>query len=108
MSKDDVLADFAIDLADPDAQRDGNMLSERLLARSRRLIGVDRPGLVSALAQWLEAADPVLPVQAAVLARELRLVELREVIVRVRDGISAGSALRPTSAWIFDRAVEAL
>jgi hypothetical protein len=108
MSKDDVLAEFAIDLADPGAQRDGNILGERLLSRSRELMGVDRPSLVSALAQWLEEGDPVLSVQAAILARELHLFELREVIMRVRDGIGPDSTLRPTSAWIFDRAADAL
>lgn len=108
MSKDDILAQFAVDFVDPSAQRDGNILSDRLLLRSRRLMGVDRSGLVSVLAQWLEGGDPVLSVQAAVLARELRLVELREVILRVRDGIGPDSTLAPTSTWIFDRAAEAL
>jgi hypothetical protein len=108
MSKEDVMADFRIALQLPGVEKSGNILAEELKRRATRYVDRDRTGLVGAVKDWLEARDDLLTVQAAVLIREFKLDELKDSMRRIRNEVAAGAFLKPTSVWIFDRALESL
>lgn len=108
MGKADVLAAFDDALRLPEAEKSGNILADELKRRAARFADRDRRGLVEAVEQWLESRDELLAVQGAVLVREFRLRELREVTKRVRDEVASGGFMRPSSTWIFDKAIASL
>jgi hypothetical protein len=108
VSKESALAELAGSLEDPATEKDGNLLAESLRQRARRLVQSDRAGLTAALRQWLEARDDVLSIQAAILIGDLRLSELRSALHQVRNEVAAGRGLRPTSLWMFDKAIATL
>ena len=108
MTKEDVLAAFDDALRLPEVEKSGNILSDELKRRAARFAVHDRQGLVEAVRQWLESRDEVLAIQAAVLIREFRLSELRDSIKRIREEVAAGGFMRPSSIWIFDKAIASL
>jgi hypothetical protein len=106
MSTRDVLADFRSALRVPGVEKSGNILADELRRRADRYIVNDRAALVGAVREWLDARDELLTVQAAILAREFSLAELRDVIQHIRDEVAAGTALRPSYLWLFDKALK--
>ena len=108
MGKADVLAAFDDVLRLPEAEKSGNILADELKRRASGFVTHDRQGLVEAVREWLESHDEVLTIQAAVLIREFHLSELRESTKRIREEVAAGGFMRPSSIWIFDKAIAGL
>ena len=104
----EILADFRSALHLPGVEKSGNILADELKRRAQRYLEKDRVGLVDAVEEWLEARDELLTVQAAILVREFRLVELRDKLEGIRDEVAAGAILRRSYLWLFDRALESL
>lgn len=108
MSKDEVLAAFDEALRRPEAAKSGNLLADELRRRASVFAMADRVSLVEAVREWLDSHDELLAMQAAVLAREFLLGELREAIERVRNEVASGEFMKPSSTWLFDRTLESL
>jgi len=105
VSKKTALAELVTALEDPAAEKDGNILAELLHQKARLLLQSDRAGLIEALREWLEARDDILSVQAALLIGDFQLAELRAELEHIRNEVAARQALRPSSMWLFDKAL---
>lgn len=108
MSKADVLESFNLALLQPGVEKSGNILADELKRRAAAFLSNDRGGLVDAVSEWLDSRDDVRVIQAAVLIGEFRLSELLEATRRVRAEVASGVFMRPSSTWIFDKAIEKL
>jgi len=107
-AKEEILASFRSALETPGAERSGNIIAEELKWRAARYLADDRAILVEAISDWLNSGDELLVTQAAVLIQEFQLRELQADIERVRTDVVAGRLMKPSSAWIFDRALDRL
>jgi hypothetical protein len=108
MSKAEVLSVFEEALELPESAKSGNLLADELRRRASFLAARDRDGLVGAVQEWLDARDELLTVQAAVLVREFRPVELQDLTRQVRDEVASGTFMKPASTWPFDKTLDSL
>ncbi|HEV2952460.1 MAG TPA: hypothetical protein VG015_00010 [Candidatus Dormibacteraeota bacterium] len=108
MGKAEVLSAFEEALELPESAKSGNLLADELRRRASFFAARDRDGLVGAVQEWLEARDELLTVQAAVLVREFRLVELHDVTRQVRNEVALGTFMKPSSTWLFDKTLDSL
>ncbi len=108
MGKGEVLAALETDLSDPGSLKSGEYLEEHVLRRARQIVANDRSGLVEVLEDWILLRAEPRTALAVSVAKTLRMRELRELIVALREDVAQGKALWPHYLRGLDETIKAL
>lgn len=92
---------FGTILSDPGSEKSGEYLSARIVAVARNMIARDREAVIAIMRSWLRQRKLPHTLLAVDVAKELRLRELTEELVNLRDAISTGEWRKPYYvAWV--------
>jgi hypothetical protein len=108
MSKEEVLAEFDIDLKDPVSLKDGEYLYEQILVRAKRTIINDRIGMVEVLRYWLSLRKALYTMMAVDLIKDLVISELKPELNILMEDIESGKVFLPYYKQWVDRALKAI
>lgn len=108
MPKDEVLAEFNIDFADPMSEKSGEYLYDHVLRRAKRLIVEDYTGVIEVLRYWLSLRKEPHTMLAVRVARDLVVTELKPELENLRQDIESGKTFLPYYKRWVDQALAAI
>ncbi len=88
MTKAQIMNLFETDFTNPGSYKSGEYLEEHVLIRAKRIVRNDRPNLIEVLREWLALRTEPKTMLAVVVARELRLTELKQDLANLSTEIN--------------------
>jgi len=108
MSRDEVLAEFDIEFEKAVSDKGGEYLYADINKRAKRLILIDRPGVIAACKYWFSLRKEPHTMLAVDLAGNLKIRELKPELETLRKDIESGKAFLPYyNEWV-DKALKAI
>jgi hypothetical protein len=108
MSKEEVLAEYDIDLKQFENDKDGSFVNQALLTRTKRLILKDRLGVVEALRYWLSLRADGLTMTAVDLIGYVNIPELKPDLECLKKEIESGKTFLPDYNYWVDRSLKSI
>lgn len=108
MSKEEVLAEFDIDIKEYEDEKQAGLFDQSILNRVKRLIISDRPGVVEALRYWLRLRQRGLTVTALNVIADVNFPELKPDLECLKKDIESGKVFLPYYIYWVDRALKAI
>jgi hypothetical protein len=108
MSKEEILAEFDIDLNDPVSVKDGEYLYEHILVRAKRMVVNDRIGMVEVLRYWLSLRKDLYTMMAVDIIKDLVISELKPELNILKEDIESGKIFLPYYKQWVDRVLKAI
>ncbi len=106
--KDDVIAAFETDFADPGALKSGEYLEGHVLERAKAMFSGSRCTVIEVLREWLLLREDPRTMIAVTVIRELGIRELREEVVDLRKDVQAGRVFRRWYVQNIDKTISIL
>ena len=108
MSKEEVLAEFEIDVKEYENEKMAGLFDQSIKSRTKRLIASDRSGVLEALRYWLRLRDSGLTVTALIVIADVNIPELKPDLECLRKDIESGKVFLPYyNSWV-DRALKVI
>lgn len=108
MSRDEVLAEFEIDFEKSISDKGGEYLYADINKRAKKLILVDRMGVVETSRYWFSLRKEPYTMLAVDLIEKLQIKELKPELEILRKEIESGKVFLPYyNEWV-DKALSAL
>jgi hypothetical protein len=107
MSKEEVLAEFEIDIKEYENEKMAGLFDQSIKSRTKRIIVSDRSGVVEALRYWLCRRDS-LTVTALIVIADVNIPELKLDLECLKKDIESGKIFLPYyNSWV-DRALKTI
>lgn len=108
MSKEEILSELEKDIQKSANDKGGEYFYEDAKKRLKKLVILDRPGVMEALRYWLCLRSQDLTMIAVWLTRDLMIKELKPDLENLKEDIKAGKVFKPYYIEMIDRALKTL